>query len=183
MANQSLDQGEILDIRWAHDDPNPVAQDAIGRADKDALFALMQAKGISLESTGFQYPAEYSLPSAKRIRLDNGVDLLQQHPDLAYPNTDAQYAHQVADQTDTADSAELQQQFVMAADGGCSSTSASSGPGPDGSGVSSGAPPSSTGVPAGGNAGDWEEFVDDESGATYFYNAKTGESSWGQPPS
>jgi hypothetical protein len=45
MGNQSLDQGEVLDIRWAHDDPNPVAQDAISRADKDALFALMQAKG------------------------------------------------------------------------------------------------------------------------------------------
>jgi hypothetical protein len=42
MGNQSLDQGEVLDIRWAHDDPNP---DAINRADKDALFALMQAKG------------------------------------------------------------------------------------------------------------------------------------------
>lgn len=48
MMNQSLDQNEILDIRWAHDDPNPVAQDAIDRANRDALFALMQAKGFSL---------------------------------------------------------------------------------------------------------------------------------------
>jgi hypothetical protein len=45
MGNRSLDQEEVLDIRWAHDNPNPVAQDAISRADKDALFALMQAKG------------------------------------------------------------------------------------------------------------------------------------------
>ena len=45
MTGQALDQGEIIDIRWAHDDPNPVAQDAIDRANKDALFALMQAKG------------------------------------------------------------------------------------------------------------------------------------------
>ena len=42
---QTMDRDEILDIRWAHDDPNPVAQDAIDRANKDALFALMQAKG------------------------------------------------------------------------------------------------------------------------------------------
>lgn len=46
MINQSLDQGEILDIKWAHDDPNPVAQDAIDRANRDALYALMQAKGL-----------------------------------------------------------------------------------------------------------------------------------------
>lgn len=46
MMCQSLDQGEVLDIKWAHDDPNPVAQDAIDRADRDALYALMQAKGI-----------------------------------------------------------------------------------------------------------------------------------------
>ena len=45
MLSQSLDQNEILDLRWAHDDPNPVAQDAIERANRDALFALMQAKG------------------------------------------------------------------------------------------------------------------------------------------
>jgi len=44
MAGQSLDKGEILSIRWAFDDPNPVAQDAVDRADKDALAALLQAK-------------------------------------------------------------------------------------------------------------------------------------------
>ncbi|CAE7407455.1 CWC2 [Symbiodinium microadriaticum] len=161
MANQSLDQGEILDIRWAHDDPNPVAQDAIGRADKDALFALMQAKGISMESTGFQYPAEYSLPAAKRICLENGVDLLQQHPDLAYPDTDVQYeGHgQVGQQSAVAG--------TSAADG---AISADTGEGTGDSGEACGA------------AGHWEEFVDDESGATYFYNAKTGVSSWGQAP-
>ncbi|CAM9152796.1 unnamed protein product, partial [Ectocarpus fasciculatus] len=59
MGNQSLDQNEILCLRWAHDDPNPVAQDAINRADRDALYALMTAKGISLDNAGFEYPAEY----------------------------------------------------------------------------------------------------------------------------
>ena len=65
MSCQSLDKGEILSIRWAFDDPNPVAQvlqinlkwdafwyyrmldtmqDAVDRADKDALAALLQAK-------------------------------------------------------------------------------------------------------------------------------------------
>jgi hypothetical protein len=45
MTCQTLDKDEILSIRWAHDDPNPVAQDSIDRANKDALVALMQAKG------------------------------------------------------------------------------------------------------------------------------------------
>lgn len=44
MEGQSLDKGEILSVRWAFDDPNPVAQDAVDRADKDALAALLQAK-------------------------------------------------------------------------------------------------------------------------------------------
>ena len=28
----------------------------------------------------------------------------------------------------------------------------------------------------------WEEFVDDETGATYYFNEASGESSWGAPP-
>ena len=143
MSNQSLEQGEILCVRWAHDDPNPVAQDAMARADKDALYALMQAKGISLANTGFQYPAEYKLPEAKRIKLDNGAELIENNPALAYPDTDAQYT------TDTTVSP-----------------------------AATTAPPSSSAA----TSSDWTEHVDDETGATYYYNEKTGESSWGAPP-
>jgi hypothetical protein len=113
------------------------------------VLTLVCLCGISLETTGFQYPAEYSLPAAKRIRLENGVDMLQQHPDLAYPDTDQQYAYAAPDQ-ESGDAADAD-----AAGAGASSSASS---------------------------GDWEEFQDDESGATYFYNAKTGESSWGAPP-
>ena len=57
MSCQSLDKGEILSIRWAFDDPNPVAQDAVDRADKDALAALLQAKveKNSLSELNFSY--------------------------------------------------------------------------------------------------------------------------------
>lgn len=96
MTGQALDHGEILSIRWAHDDPNPVAQDSIDRADKDALVGLMQAKGICLAPAAFEYPADYQIPDAKRQRIEggggDGSDLAQQHPDLAYPNTDGQFA-------------------------------------------------------------------------------------------
>jgi len=91
MACQKLDYDEILSIRWAHDDPNPVAKDSIERADKDAMFALLQAKGISLKPAEFEYPAEYQLPDAKRLRVEDGGDIAAQYPQIAYPDTDIQY--------------------------------------------------------------------------------------------
>lgn len=109
MSCQALDHAEILSIRWAHDDPNPVAKDAIARADKDALVSFLTAQGISVTATGFEYPANYDVPDAKRPRLEDGsaaaefgenaaevAALLQQQPDLAYPNTDSQYHSQGA---------------------------------------------------------------------------------------
>lgn len=91
MSCQKLDYDEVLSIRWAHDDPNPVAKDSIERADKDAMVALLRAKGISLTPAGYNYPAEYQLPEAKRLKVEDGGSLLEQHPDLAYPDTQAQY--------------------------------------------------------------------------------------------
>ena len=40
MSNQALDHAEVLDVRWAHDDPNPVAKQAAKRANADAVLAL-----------------------------------------------------------------------------------------------------------------------------------------------
>jgi hypothetical protein len=93
MACQALDRGEILSIRWAFDDPNPVAQDSIERADKDALMGLLKAKGINLANAAYEYPADYALPEAKRLRADDGFDdeVLVAHPERAYPNTDGQF--------------------------------------------------------------------------------------------
>lgn len=73
---------------------------------------------------------------------------------MAYPDTDQQYALQAADQ-----------------------------PALSSAGVDSiSAPVDTISTATVTSGGDWEEFVDDESGATYFFNAKTGESSWGAPP-
>ena len=47
MSNQALDHKEILSIRWAKDDPNPTARLAIDRADRDAVDAILEAKGKS----------------------------------------------------------------------------------------------------------------------------------------
>lgn len=48
MYHQALDHGEILNIRWARDDPNPVAKESKKRADEDAFILAMQAKGYAM---------------------------------------------------------------------------------------------------------------------------------------
>ena len=37
MSNQCILGGEVLNIRWANDDPNPVAKRAIERSNADAI--------------------------------------------------------------------------------------------------------------------------------------------------
>lgn len=96
MTCQKLDHNEILSIRWAHDDPNPIAKEAIEKADKDAVVNLLQGKGVSVAPQAFEYPPEYQVPEGKRLRLEDGGEVLEEYPELSYPNTDGQYQHQGA---------------------------------------------------------------------------------------
>lgn len=91
MTCQSLDFQEILSIRWAKDDPNPIAQNSISMADKDALASFLNARGVNIEETGFNGPLDYANSEPKRVKL-NDADVLSEYPELAYPDTDAQYA-------------------------------------------------------------------------------------------
>jgi hypothetical protein len=166
MSNQALDHGEVLMIRWAYDDPNPVAQDSIARADKDAIASLLQSKGISLEQAPFQYPSDYQIQPLKRLREGEAdeqgaaVDpqlqaLLTSHPELAYPSTAAQYS-------DAARTTAAHEYPGVSA--GSSSVETSKAESSTSRGKS-----------------DWTEHVDPDTGATYFYNESSGESSW-EPP-
>ena len=47
MANQALDDEEVLSLRWAYDDPNSVTKKAIQRSNQDAMFAAMRAQGVN----------------------------------------------------------------------------------------------------------------------------------------
>ncbi|CAM9119098.1 unnamed protein product [Chrysoparadoxa australica] len=73
MANQRLDAKEVLNIRWAFDDPNPVAKEAIERSDWDATLGLLEAKGIDAGSAHIEHPENYQMPAPKRQRLEDGV--------------------------------------------------------------------------------------------------------------
>jgi len=86
MGNQALDGKETLNVKWASDDPNPVAQEAVARSNLDAAMLLMQQQGVSLQPAPFDYPERYVLPAPKKARLEGGRE-----GEVAYPDTDGQY--------------------------------------------------------------------------------------------
>ena len=151
-------------VRWAYDDPNPIAIDAIRRADQDIMYALLKAKGISVQSAGYDYPAHYEVPDAKRLRLENGTDVTEERPDLAYPNTDGQYPDSAVAGSEASD---YYEQYAMQnASRYTDSTAAGASASDDGDD---------------GDEGGWEKHVDESTGATYYFNTATGESSWTEP--
>ena len=46
MANQALDGEEVLNVRWAYEDPNPIAKQAIAVANRDAFLIGLKNQGI-----------------------------------------------------------------------------------------------------------------------------------------
>ena len=70
MANQSLGNGEILNVRWGNEDPNPVAKASAKRANADAVVAAIRAAGHTTTSASFDYPAQYKL---KDVPDDNST--------------------------------------------------------------------------------------------------------------
>lgn len=119
MANQALDKDEILDVRWAYEDPNPAAQEAMRRSNADALAAAFKAAGVTVENTSYALPLDYTASSKAAsnapAQITNGEELAatpdlklgtssssssqaekqprrHEDSDLFYPDTSAQYA-------------------------------------------------------------------------------------------
>jgi hypothetical protein len=90
MGNQALLGKETLNVKWASDDPNPVAQEAVARSNLDAAMLLMQQQGVSLKPAPFDYPERYVLPAPKKARVEGGVEGGGVGGG-AYPDTDGQY--------------------------------------------------------------------------------------------
>jgi hypothetical protein len=197
MTNQALDHNEVLSIRWAHDDPNPVAKQSIEMADKDAVLALLQAKGVSVAPAAFEYPPEYALPAPKRLRTEDGEEVLEEYPELNYPNTDGQFATalaagQGAGVSLSAEESERVQkispeEFTAYYEKQAAQQSALSR-----LGLAEAASSSSTGrkraleddssaSAVAGGAQDWQMYKDEGTGAWYYFNAATGESTWTTP--
>ena len=206
MNRQALDGGEVLSVRWAHDDPNPVAQEAIDKSNKDALVALMLSRGLHLDDVGFAYPADYVLPTVpgddeqqqqqqqqlggesssggdregaiqvgqKRMRSAVSEALEGDSAVVAYPDTNAQYGDSVG--LSPPSQQQEQHEERVAADVGAEvdGVVAAAVAGGD---SSSGIVAHCSSIPHEGRG--WVAHVDPSSGATFFHNAETGETSWG----
>ena len=194
MSQQALDGGEILSIRWAHDDPNPIAKDSIDRSDRDALVALMKAKGINIDQAPFEYPAEYQVPAAKRLKLEDGVDISE----IAYPNTDNQYQYNNStDQTNTTDNLseeylEYYKKYYPDYYAQLTQTNSNVEEKKDNSEDKDDDKDKNDDNNNNNNDeedddddddddGKWTEIVDEKTGATYYYHTGTGESRWTKP--
>ncbi|XP_028417917.1 pre-mRNA-splicing factor cwf2-like [Dendronephthya gigantea] len=79
MSDQKLDGQEVLNIRWAYDDPNPRARKQKTEDDRDAVRAAIYEKLDDEE------------PQPKRLRSEGIIG--------SYPNTDDQYPDSAGPQT------------------------------------------------------------------------------------
>ncbi|KAJ8614268.1 hypothetical protein CTAYLR_001138 [Chrysophaeum taylorii] len=189
MSNNSLDHDENLNLRWAHDDPNPVARDASARADADALVQMMNARGATVDADA-DHPADYHLPAPKRLKTGD-----EEEEAARYPDTDPQYEDEWRPVADTQDgstywwnprtnetsreaphqvadaNADRAMAALDAADKAAAQAAAAA-PAPH-------QPPQgeeTPSLPAG-----WAQTVDPASGATYFYHAATQATTWTRP--
>ncbi len=102
MSNQGLGKGEVLNVRWARDDPNPIAKEAAARANMDAAIAAVSAVTSTVPSfedhdhdgalsgvDGGYLPNDYIEPKAKRLKV--GDEIIG-----SYPDTDSQYAKEAS---------------------------------------------------------------------------------------
>lgn len=87
MMENCLDGDEILNVRWAYEDPNPKALEREKRERLDYGIQRLQEMGINLEGKEYDYPDEYQMPPAKKQKEGGGGDA-----EGAYPDTDRQFS-------------------------------------------------------------------------------------------
>jgi hypothetical protein len=86
MMENNLDGDEILNIRWAYEDPNPKAIEREKRERLDYGIQRLQEMGINLEPGEYDYPDDYQMPPAKKLKDGEGGE------GAAYPDTDRQFS-------------------------------------------------------------------------------------------
>lgn len=87
MSEQSLDQDEQLNIRWAHDDPNPRVIRELQVQREEKVATLIKAQGYEPAAVVKPYliPKEYQ---QQALSLPNASDI---PTEILYPSTDNQY--------------------------------------------------------------------------------------------
>ena len=106
MADQSLGNGDVINVRWATDDPNPKTIELKKRKTEERVLAALKAQGYGTTEEQFEYPVDYQVPKrAKTEDSTTGADDEQSAPaassvddgKIAYPDTDAQFEPPAAD--------------------------------------------------------------------------------------
>ena len=73
MADQGLGQGEVLNARWAHDDPNPKTIELKKRKTQEMVIAALKKRGLGTTEEAFSYPDDYVMP-AKRAKIEQSSE-------------------------------------------------------------------------------------------------------------
>lgn len=204
LDRQALDGGEVLSVKWAHDDPNPVAKEAIEKANKDALTALLLARGINIDTVGadaagFDYPVDYQLPEVGETDMLTTGAAANTATVAEAASTGGEGVRGVVVVRDD-DETEPSGKRVRVEEGGIATAAAvevKAYPNTDAQYASSASSSLSAAVDVVAPVTDaisdnapavegekkeeeeWVEMVDPASGAVYYYSRITGETSWG----
>lgn len=177
MDRNHLDHNENLNVRWAHEDPNPVSQDANHRADADALVEMLKTKNVetsgardfdtpdnyAIHDSGSSYPdTNDQFPDRKRHRTDQWSVVKADDGSYYWWNKDTNDTSRDAPPAIAEAYADRALVALDAADQRISSSSSSS---LDHHHL----PP------------DWQATTDPASGAQYYFNTKTNATSWERP--
>jgi len=185
MMEQPLDDDEILNVRWAHDDPNPKAIERNKRERFDEAIQMVEASGHCLVEAPYDYPIDYQMPPEKRICRDGQLG----DETSAYPNTDGQYTgmapmtqeqlqiqeqqKQAAAEVEKQKDADVQKKLETAASINLLDSLLDNIGGAEGNDVAH--------VPTLEEGATWWSQVTPE-GHAYYVNSITGESLWEAPP-
>ena len=174
MADQTLDNGDVVDVRWATEDPNPKAIELHKRKNIEGVEAAIAAQGYTMADIEYEIPLEYELPPAKVQRSGESDVAGQVAGMLAYPDTDTQYS---GGGTTTASDWQALQDGEGRVYYANRQTQQSTWEVPIGF----------TEHSAGTNAQSWPaqrewSELQDDAGRVYFYNTSTGVSQWERPP-
>ena len=74
MADQGLGNGDVLNVRWAYDDPNPKTIELKKRKTQEMVLAALKKRGIGTTEEAYAYPSDYVPQPAKKARVDGGAE-------------------------------------------------------------------------------------------------------------
>jgi hypothetical protein len=95
MQVQSLDSGEVISVKWATDDVNPMVQNSENASKRQKLMEKIEEKGIQTKELSFNYPKDYN-PLATKLP-ENLEEIKKNFGEQIQMNLDFQHYTQTKD--------------------------------------------------------------------------------------